>query len=161
MTLEMITALSSIVLSLVTLGYTIISNNRQSVLKTVTANRMEWIQKTRELLGKFAHAYWTRNVEDMVDIEAQLELFMRRDVPEYQYVLNHLKHCIKSEYNESDYEKLLCFSSYILARAWQRIKIDARRYHITDKTADQMVSKQVQPLLDIVESYNATSVKQP
>lgn len=106
------------------------------------------------MLGNFAHAYRTHNAEDMADIEAKLELFMRRDVKEYQYVLNHLKRCMKGGYNESDYEKLLTLSSYTLSRAWQRIKVDARKYHVTDKTADQIVTKQVQSLLDIAESYN-------
>ena len=154
MTVEMITALSSIALSLFTLIFTVIFNDKQSVLQTVTANRMDWIQQVRELLGNFAHAYRTHNAEDMADIEAKLELFMRRDIKEYQYVLNHLKRCIKNEYNENDYEKLLSLSSYTLARAWQRIKVDARKYHITDKTADRIVTKQVQPLLDIANSYD-------
>lgn len=161
MSIEMITALSSIALSLFTLIYTAISNDKQSILQTVTANRMDWIQQVRELLGEFAHAYRTHNTEDMADIEAKLELFMRRDVKEYQYVLNHLKHCIKHEYNESDYEKLLSLSSYTLSRTWQRVKIDARKYHITDKTADQIVTKQVQSLLDIAESYNIKPKDQP
>ncbi|MBQ9492659.1 MAG: hypothetical protein IJR54_02870 [Oscillibacter sp.] len=160
MSIEMITALSSIVVSLLTLVYTIISNDKQSVLQSVTANRMDWIQQVRSLLGDFAHAYRTHNTENMADIEARLELFMRRDVKEYQYVLNHLKHCIKHEYNENDYEKLLSLSSYTLSRAWQRIKVDARKYHITDKTADQIVTKQVQPLLDIVKSYDTKQKKQ-
>lgn len=41
MTVEMITALSSIALSLFTLIYTVIFNDKQSVLQTVTANRMD------------------------------------------------------------------------------------------------------------------------
>ena len=154
MTIEMITALSSIALSLFTLAYTVMSNEKQAILQTVTVNRMNWIQEVRELLANFAHAYRTHNAEDMADIEAKLELFMRRDVKEYQYVLNHLKHCIKHEYNESDYEKLLSLSSYTLARAWQRIKVDARKYRFTDKAADQIITKQVQPLLDIAMSYD-------
>ena len=154
MSIEMITALSSAILALFTLGYTVISNHKQSVLQFITAHRMESLSQIRQLLGDFAHFYRTHNQEEMMDIEARLELFIRRDIPEGQYFLNYLKHCIKSEYCEDDYEKLLSLSSFILARRWQRLKIDVKTYHVSDKTAYKMANKEVSALLDIAMSYD-------
>ena len=155
MTIEMITALSSVVIALCTLGYTIISSHKQSVLQFITANRMDWHNQVRQLLGDFAHSYRTHNLEEMIDIEARLELFIRKDLPDSQHLFNHLQRCIKSEYCEDDYQELLALATYTIARSWQRIKIEVKTNYMPDKKAYQRADKEVGIFLDVAMSYEA------
>ena len=155
MTPEMVTAVSSIIISLFTLVYSVVTKKRQAVLQNVTANRMDWIKQVREALEAFAHHYRNGNLDAMMDAEAKIEMFMRRDTPEYKCVLDHLSYCIMNGYRERDYKKLLAVSSWILARSWQRIRIDSERnIFMSNHEADRLAAQQVQPLLDIVESYD-------
>ena len=115
----------------------------------------------RETLESFAQDYRSGNTDGMMNAQARIEMLMRRDIPEYKRVLDHLRHCIRVGYHDEDYEKLLAISSWILARAWQRIRIDSEKNILmSNRRANKLVTEQVQPLLDIVESYDTKQTEQ-
>ena len=90
-----------------------------------------------------------------MDIEAKLELYMRRDIDDYYLLLNHLRYCIKNGYNERSYDKLLLISTYILARPWERMSVEAKRSAFSSETAiRQAVDARTKTLLDLVRSFD-------
>ena len=146
---EFLTAIAAIVALL----WTILNDNRQSLLQTVTVNRIDWLNQVRQLLGDFAHAYWNGELKRMIEIEARLELFMRIDKVEYQPIFNHMKHCMKNQYCENDYDRFLLLASAIIVRTWQRIKVDVN-YPKSDIKTQEILDEKVQVLLNMAESCN-------
>ena len=125
--LNMVTAIASllaIVISVLTFIHACRSSRRTAIIQIISKERMSWISQMREAFLCFEQSYRASNVNGMKDARAKLESLMRRDTSEYCYFLEHIDHCIKNLYSASDYDLLVGLSSYILARAWQRVKLD-------------------------------------
>lgn len=134
--------------SLGTFIYLILSTRRTSITETITKERVDWIRQARKALLDFAQNYRDENKNGMKEAKACLEMLMRRDTPEYRLVLEHLDDCLSdTEYDEDNYKKLLGLSSYILARAWQRIKLDGSKIWTNNEKKNDLVSCQVYPML--------------
>jgi len=145
---ELFVTISSAVISLITLIYLFFSERRNSITSTITKERVDWIRQAREALLKFADCYYRRNKKGMRQAKARLETLMRRDTPEYRLVLEHIDICINSnELDLGNYNKLIGLSSYILARAWQRVKIDGLRLRTGNRKKNTEVTNQVSSLL--------------
>lgn len=122
--LTAIASLLAIAIALFTFIQQCRSSRRTAITQTITNERMEWIRQTRKALLYFEQSYRGFNITKMKDARAEFETLMRRDTPEYCYLLEHIDYCIRAKYSDSDYELLIGLSSYILARAWQRVKLD-------------------------------------
>ena len=160
-----ISTILSIIATIVAAGTLIhpcFPSRRSAITQSITKERMEWIRQTREALLIFAKSYRQtdlklpqaqnnkqKQIELMEDAQARLETLMRRDTVEYREILEHIDHCIKTGYAEHDYDKLIGLSTYILARAWQRVKIDAEAFPMrSNEEANREVDKRTKELHD-------------
>lgn len=135
--------------SLGTFIYLILSTRRSSITETITKERVDWIRQARKALLDFAQNYRNEDKNGMKEAKACLEMLMRRDTPEYRLVLEHLDSCLSDTgYDEDNYRKLLGLSSYILARSWQRIKLDCSKIWINNERKNDIVTYQVYPMIE-------------
>ena len=156
-----VTSCIAAVISIVTLFYLIFSSRRTSITQTISKERMDWIRQTRSALMNFECAYRNNNTECMKASKALLESLMRRDTPEYCMVLDHVRKCMLNEYNDKDYSMLIGLTSYILSRAWERVKIDGSSLMPTGNAyRNRKVSKKTEKLLTYVieKDYLSTIV---
>ena len=163
----------SIILSIIattvaagTLIHACFTSRRSAITQSITKERMEWIRQAREALLTFAKSYRQTNsnlpqaqnnnqqqIECMRDAQARLETLMRRDTVDYREILEHINHCIKTGYAEHDYDMLIGLSTYILARAWQRVKIDAEAFPMrSNEEANREVDKRTKELHSLAVS---------
>lgn len=155
--LKVVLSSLTLLVSLGTFIYLILSTRRASITETITRERVDWIRQTRKALLDFAHYYRAEDKGGMKEAKACIELLTRRDTPEYRLVLEHLDGCITDEnYDESNYEKLLGLSAYILARAWQRIKLDGSKIWTNNEKKNDLVTYQVHPMIDKILSGTYT-----
>lgn len=122
--LTAITSLLAIVISILSFIHACRSSRRTAIIQIISKERMSWISQMREAFICFEQNYRASNVNGMKDARAKLESLMRRDTAEYCYFLEHVDRCIKNPYSASDYDLLVGLASYMLTRAWQRVKLD-------------------------------------
>ena len=149
---EILSVIVSGIVAILSLTYTIFLHKSQSITQTITIHRMDWIKNVRETIETFAHHYLLGNKDEMIDAKIRLELFMRRDTEEYRVFLEHIDECIQNAFSENDFKKLLLMSSYILARNWQRIRIEGKQiFFLNEKRINKRVTKQVEELHNLIE----------
>ena len=148
-----ITACAAAILSLCTFIHQCTSSRRTIITQTITKERVDWIKQARETLLSFEKAYRLGDYRSMFDAKARLESLMRRDTPQYCMILKHIDECMREGFTEVGYSKLLGLSAYILARAWQRVKIDGESLLSPFSACkNSIVSRRTSTLLSMVAS---------
>lgn len=137
----------NVIISALTFGYLLLSTLRSSITSTITSQRIAWINQARESLLRFEKCYRKADYRGMYDARATLESLMPRDTPSYCIVLKQINTCIEDGYTKYNHEKLIGLSAYILARAWQRAKLDSTMLGVLpDKWLNKIVTKKLSKL---------------
>ena len=137
----------NVIISALTFSYLLLSTLRSSITSTITNQRIDWIKQARESLLRFEKCYRKADCRGMYDARATLESLMPRDTPSYCIVLKHINTCIEDGYTKYNHEKLIGLSAYILARAWQRAKLDSTMLGVLpDKWLNKIVTKKLSKL---------------
>lgn len=122
-----ISILGAFFVSVFTLIFNIRKEKKQMIIQSVTQNRMDWIENVRQLLSEFLCAYVSNASEtELRKLKAKCELYFNNK-EFYNLLIQQMELCCKQPYNSGqpqNYEKLVHHCQYVLARSWERIKME-------------------------------------
>ena len=141
---------SGIIATLISVGtliHNIIKHHNDSIVNSITLNRIEWIGQVRELVSQFLCAYIDKEDENNLrKIALKVELMTRNkgDSNDYLPILESLQECIdtSSTNNEkirkTNIRNVVYSTQYVLYRVWTRIRVEGgmnkkKDYKIRDK----------------------------
>ena len=153
---------SSIIATLISAGtliHSVIKHNKDSIVNSITLNRIEWIGQVRDLVSQFLCAYIDKESEsDLRKKALKVELMTRNKsgINDYSPMLKSLKACCEDaslDYNtdsmEANVEQMVLSTQYVLSRVWTRIKLVGGQ----NKKKDNKIREKVNDLCGTFEDY--------
>lgn len=133
-------------------------NKKDEILQTITSNRINWINKVRELVTSFIQAYIDGEPKTkLMRIESAIELYLRSDDEDYQVLVQAMKDCYTGGFSERKLQEVIDGAQYILHRTWVRIKVEGGQ----GTKADQRVKNRVVERCGTYKEYKAAAANRP
>ena len=136
------------IISLFSLLHNVKSHSRDSIIHSITANRIEWIVQIRDLISEFLGAYIEHaDINTLKKMKTRIELMIRNNHEQDYPMVRCLEACVKdaSDGFTGDSEKLIheviLSTQYSLYRAWVRIKIEGGQSSRKDSRVKELVDK--------------------
>lgn len=102
-------------------------SKRRLVAETITANRIQWIQAVRELMGEFIEQFLKNQTDKrrLRLLNAKIGLYIRYEEPIYQALEKLLLRCVQESYSEELEQELIRECQRVLHDAWKRMKSES------------------------------------
>lgn len=140
-----------------TLVHNIVKHNKDSVLHSITLNRIEWIKQIRELVAQFLCAYIDKEPESVLrKVKVRIELLVHNNYSDdYSHLVKALEECCKnaaSAYSKETTDltnEVVLATQYSLYRVWTRMKIEGGQ----SKKKDQTIRKHVEEICGTYDEF--------
>lgn len=145
---EIIAIIGTVIVALISIIAPIIqrkTDEQNMLIRSVTANRMDWIASVRELMTQFCEAFISNpnGFNDLCHLRTKLFLYMRHDREAYDAFIKSADACceinIPPTHHTLMYNRLILTSQYVLATVWIRVKEEGTH----GKTKDERINKTV------------------
>jgi len=137
-----------------TLVHNIVKHNKDSVLHSITLNRIEWIKQMRELVAQFLCAYIDKEPESVLrKVKVRIELLVRNNYSDdYSHLVKALEECCKTAYSKETTDltnEVVLATQYSLYCAWTRMKIESGQR----KKKNQTIRKHVEEICGTYDEF--------
>ena len=116
---------------------------RKVIAQSLVTERIEWLNKVRQLMVEFIENYYLRADPSKLQVcKLKIELYTRRDSSVYEKLNELLNACTEdTEFNKERYDELIEECQKVLNSTWIRIKLESGMSRKDDKKIYQLFEK--------------------
>lgn len=124
-------AISAFVVSILSVIISLVINKNEIKTETITKNRIEWINRVRDLISDFLDIYMDESIEKTEKnkrlslIKNKISLYLRANVNSYNHLLKSLNKCIEHGYVNTICNELIENAQLVFSEVWIRAKIES------------------------------------
>jgi len=139
--IALISAITAIIVSI----FSFFQSKRNSVLTSISSNRINWINELRNEIHEFLKEYLRQgeNEYKLRMIRAKIELYLSNS-EFYSDFSKQLKQCSERPFSEDDYNKLVNEAQIVFNDVWRRMKREAGISYNSDKRLSRKIEREKQ-----------------